>query len=227
VSHWGDDRLDPLPPEPDLEPLHERDYIVRAWKIDDRNMLLRGSVMDLKPGEAIAKRLTAAGGSDDGQPMRVHHMVVDMTVSFPELTITGMEVKFESHPQPGCPSIAEGYRDLIGLSIARGFSHKVRELFGGPRGCTHTTALLQAMSPVAVQSIFSMRRVEAPRNGEKPPPPAASQSFMRGTCHVWAEDGEMWQRIETGLWPPMPLTMQDRIRRAGLDPAEIDLRTGG
>jgi len=37
------------------------------------------------------------------------------------------------------------------LSIARGFTHKVRGLFGGPRGCTHTTALSQAMAPEAIQ----------------------------------------------------------------------------
>jgi hypothetical protein len=190
-------------------------------------MLLRGSVMDLKPGEAFARRLIAAGGSDDGRPWRIHHMVVDMKVSFPALVIIDVDVVFESHPQPECPSITAGYRDLIGLSIARGFSHKVRELFGGPRGCTHTTALLQAMSPVAVQSIFSMRRV-GPRRGGQPAPPAApasQQSFMRGTCHVWAEDGDLWQGVEMGRWPPMALTMQDRIRRAGLDPADVDLRT--
>ena len=46
---------------------------------------------------------------------------------------------------------------LVGLSIARGFTHRVRELFGGPRGCTHTTALLQAMAPIAMQCFWSMR----------------------------------------------------------------------
>jgi len=33
------------------------------------------------------------------------------------------------------------YESLVGLSIARGFTHKARELFGGPRGCSHILTL--------------------------------------------------------------------------------------
>ena len=69
---------------------------------------------------------------------------------------------FETHPHTECVSIVDAYRGLVGLSITRGFTHKVRELFGGPRGCTHTTALLMAMAPVAVQCIWSMNVVELP-----------------------------------------------------------------
>ena len=73
----------------------------------------------------------------------------------------------ETHPHAACPRIEDHYQHLIGLSIARGFTHKVRELFGGPRGCTHTTALLQAMAPVAIQSMWSFR-VEGDPRGRRP-----------------------------------------------------------
>jgi hypothetical protein len=212
-----------FPPDPELEPLHLRNYSVRAWKISDESMLLRGAVMDLKPGAPFAARVRAAGGDDDGRPMTVHHMVIDLTVAFPSLTITDASVVFETFPQPMCPRITPRYRELIGLSIARGFTHEVRQRFGGPRGCTHTTALLQAMGPVAVQCIFGM----APAN---PVQSAASSggsepSFMRDTCHTWAAEGELWQGVTVGRRPPMPLPMQRRLHDAGVDPGALDPRT--
>ncbi|HMC39470.1 MAG TPA: DUF2889 domain-containing protein [Acidimicrobiales bacterium] len=220
---WWDDHPPVLPPDPELEPLHAREYSVRAWKISDDSMLLRGAVMDLKPGAPFAARIEAMGGTDPGGSMGVHHMVVDLVVSYPDLTITDASVVFETFPQPGCPAISAHYRELVGLSIARGFTHEVRQRFGGPRGCTHTTALLQAMGPVAVQCIFSMRHagagpVDAPAQG------GGQASWMRDTCHVWAGEGDLWQGVTMGLAPPKPLPMQRRLRAAGLDPNEVDLR---
>jgi hypothetical protein len=220
-----------FPPDPDLEPLHMRNYSVKAWRMSDDALLIRGAVMDLQPGEPFAARVEAAGGRDPGGPLGVHHMVVDLVVGFPSLTITDASVVFETFPQPGCPGISSRYRELVGLSIARGFTHEVRQRFGGPRGCTHTTALLQAMGPVAVQCIFPMRR----SGGGPPEPPADPGSdagsgratqmpHMRNTCHVWAEDGEIWQNLLLGTPPPVPLPMQNRLRDAGVDPTRVDPR---
>src|SRR5215204_4851860 len=77
-------------------------------------------------------------------------------IAMATLEITAAKAVLEVHPHSSCPRIEDHYGNLVGLSIARGFAHKVRELFGGPRGCTHTTALLQAMAPVAIQSIWSL-----------------------------------------------------------------------
>ncbi|MDE3204105.1 MAG: DUF2889 domain-containing protein [Acidobacteriota bacterium] len=219
-----DDHPELLPPEPDLEPLHARDYSVRAYRLSDQAMLLRGAVMDIRPGASVAARIRAAGGTDDGRPMPIHHMILDLTVSFPELTITAAEVVFETFPQLTCPSIAGHYQELVGLSIARGFTHEVRRRFGGPRGCSHTTALLQAMAPVALQSVFTMRRASA---GTADAPTGGSLravGFMKDTCHVWAEDGDIWQGMRRGTPPPQTLAVQERMRAAGLDPAAVDLR---
>ena len=115
-------------------------------------LLLRGAVRDQKPAG-----LYIAGDPD---PLTFHHMQVELEVSFPSLEITAAAVLFEAHPHETCGSIAPHYGSLVGLSIARGFTHEVRQRFGGPRGCTHTTALLLAMAPVAIQSIWSMQVVE-------------------------------------------------------------------
>jgi hypothetical protein len=220
---WWEGHPDLLPPDPELEPLHARDYSVRAWKISDQSMLIRGAVMDLKPGAQFASRIEALAGRDDGRPLAIHHMIVDLVVGFPTLTITDASVLFEAFPQPGCPGISSRYRELIGLSIARGFTHEVRQLFGGPRGCTHTTALLQAMGPVAVQCVFSMRGAgaapaDAESGGDR------QMSFMRDTCHVWSSEGDLWADVTAGRRPPIPLPMQQRLRAAGLDPADVDMR---
>jgi hypothetical protein len=79
-------------------------------------------------------------------------MVFDPTT----FVITEARAVMETHPHDLCRAVEPHYDKLVGLSIARGFSAKVRELFGGPRGCSHVTALLLAMAPVAIQSMFSM-----------------------------------------------------------------------
>ena len=229
---WWEGHPDLFPPEPELEPLHARDYSVRAWKVSDDSMLIRGAVMDNKPGAMFAARINSAGGVDDGRPLTMHHMVVDLHVAFPTLVITDAKVVFESFPQPGCPAISDHYRSLIGLSIARGFTHDVRQLFGGPRGCTHTTALLQAMGPVAVQCVFSMRRTGVqPSDAQGPDDadaPSSTQernnaSFMKDTCHVWSNEGPLWEGIKLGRRPPMALPLQRRLRAQGVDPDDLVL----
>jgi hypothetical protein len=207
-----------LPPDPALEPLHHRDYEVKAFRKGPGEVLLRGAVRDRKPGTLYDK--------DDPEPLTVHHMLVDLTVTFPRLEITGVDVIFETHPQPGCPRIVDHYDRLIGLSIARGFIQQVRELFGGPRGCTHVTALLQAMAPVAIQCSFTPPGGGQESGGQQPSgeQPVSFQSRRAGvrpivnTCHVWAEDGEIVAGFDRGEMPPLPLPVTRRLLDRGIDP---------
>jgi hypothetical protein len=163
------------------ELLHTRSYDVRAYREAADRLRLRGRVRDEKPpGVTIA---------DDPDPLTIHDMVVDLIVAFPSLEIVDVAVAMNTHPHHECPGVVAHYRNLIGLSIARGFTHRVRELFGGPRGCTHTTALLQAMAPIAIQSMWSMFSEDA---RSAPMTVAERRERMRfnlNTCHVWAEDG--------------------------------------
>jgi hypothetical protein len=149
------DRSSILPGDPldehgrPLEVLHDREYRVRAFRLRDDLVLIRGAVRDQKPPGLYL--------DIDPDPLTIHHMQVDIEVQYPQLEIVAAAVEFLTHPNRECPHIVDHYDQLVGLSIARGFTHKVRELFGGPRGCTHTTALLQAMAPVAIQCVWSMR----------------------------------------------------------------------
>ena len=137
------------------------------------------------------------------------------------------------HPHGGCQNIVGHYDKLVGLSIARGFTHKVRELFGGPRGCTHTTTLIQAMAPVALQCIWSLRASEfgadaatesgATDAGGTPtgPTPDQQKDMWRvnlNTCHVWAEDGDCVQQLQAGAAVELPIWAEERMVELGIKP---------
>jgi len=198
------------------ELIHERASVVRAYRKGTDTLVLRGSVRDQKPPGLYVP--------SDPEPLTVHHMIVDLTISVPSLEITGAKAVLETHPHAACPRIEDHYGNLVGLSIARGFTHKVRELFGGPRGCTHTTALLQAMAPVAVQSMWSFRVAQAKENGN--PSAFSSPESRQGalmmnlnTCHIWAEDGEQVASIRNNEPMEIPVWIEQRFAKLGLDPS--------
>jgi len=120
----------------------------------------------------------------------------------------------------------------VGLSIARGFNNRVRELFGGPRGCTHVTALLAAMAPVAIQCNWSMRVAKQRELGD--PPRAELTPEMRemmiapnlNSCHVWDEEGDFVTAIRSGDPIEMPVQVSKRLRELGRDPSEWFTRRG-
>jgi Protein of unknown function (DUF2889) len=156
------DQASILPPDPDgAEVLHEREYRVRAIRLDG-----------------------------DGGPRRLLRGAVR------------------------------------GLSIARGFSHQVRERFDGPRGCTHTTALLLAMAPVAIQCTWSMQIVtdrDADRPWRRPDELSPEERKQRGSatlnsCHVWEETGEFAQHVLAGGAIDVPIPIRRRLDALGLDP---------
>ncbi len=204
-----------LPGDADLELLHTRDYQVKAYRKNLSLLMLRGAVRDTKPAGMYV--------ADDVEPLVVHHMIVELDVSFPSMEIMRAEVVLDVHPHATCPLIVPHYGKLVGLSISRGFTHKVRELFGGPRGCTHTTALLQAMAPVAIQSSFSMRAAiaDAVPVALRRAPTAEERkemfAFNINSCHVWDEHGVQATAMLAGDDGDIPLWIEKRYAKLGLD----------
>jgi hypothetical protein len=204
-----------LPADPDLPLLHTRNYEVRAYKVNDGEILLRGAVRDLKPGGLYIE--------NDDEPLAIHHMVIEMRISYPMLNITYASAELKEFPHHECPGIAPKYKQLEGLSIARGFTHKVRELFGGPRGCTHTTALLQAMAPVAIQCGWSMQMLKAQEilasGKELPSEPSEARKMAYkmnlNTCHIWDENGDHVRNIEAGIPMEAPVWVEKRMAKLG------------
>ncbi len=214
-----------------MEVLHDREYRVRAFRKADDLVLIRGAVRDQKPPGLYI--------DIDPDPLTIHHMQIDIEVQYPTFEIVASNVSIDVHPNPECPNIVEHYDGLVGLSIARGFTHKVRELFGGPRGCTHTTALLQAMAPVAIQCVWSMRasdaRAAAPdESGEgvdastiSPEQRRAMWQMNLNTCHVWAQDSDWVTRLEAGEEMVAPVWAAERMVSLGLKPDHWRTRMRG
>jgi hypothetical protein len=203
-------KLEMFPPDPDYIRIHTRRYEVRAFRKSDDCLMLRGVVVDEKPVGLYIE--------SDPDPLWMHHMILDLEIHFPTLVIRKASVQFNEHPHLGCTGIVDHYKKLEGMSITRGFTSKVKELFAGPRGCTHTTALLQAMAPVAVQSMWSMRVASARANG------VSLESMGDGpqtaspvnTCHMWEDSGELATAMREGREIEIPLSISKRLRSLGL-----------
>mgnify|MGYP003343706844 FL=1 len=199
-----------FPPDPDYIRIHTRRYEVRAFRKSDDCLMLRGVVVDEKPVGLYIE--------SDPDPLWMHHMILDLEIHFPSLVIQKANVQFNEHPHSACTGIVDHYKKLEGMSITRGFTGKVKELFAGPRGCTHTTALLQAMAPVAVQSMWSMRVASARARG------VTLDSMGEGpqtaspvnTCHMWEESGELATAVREGREIEIPLSISKRLRSLGL-----------
>lgn len=204
----------PPPPDESEIPIHSRTYSVRAFRIDGETMRLRGQVTDTKPPGLYVE--------GDVEPLDVHDMMVDLTISFPMLEILSAEVIFDTHPHLSCTSIESTFKQLAGVSIARGFNRNLTELFGGPRGCTHVVALLRAMGPVAVQSIYSMEAADPDRpdshenrSDDLREREQRALTFIRDSCHVWAVDGERFKAATAGAAHEAPIWIKQRLDKLG------------
>jgi hypothetical protein len=224
-----DDILDADPVGDDgspLEVLHDREYRVRAFRLAPDRVLIRGGVRDQKPPGLYL--------DIDPDPLTIHHMQVDIEVSYPTMEIVAAKVHMEVHPNIECTRIEPHYDKLVGLSISRGFTHKVRELFGGPRACTHTTALLQAMAPIAIQCMWSMRASDAKQSSGEETAEAGRSPMKRSdmwkmnlnTCHVWAEDSDVVARYAAGGTFEPPVFAQERMVELGITPEDWAQRMG-
>ena len=196
--------------------IHTRQYQVHAFRMSDTKFLLRGVVVDEKPAGLYIE--------DDPDPIWMHHMIVDLEIVYPTFLIEKASVEFKNHPHLGCTNITDHYKKLEGMSIARGFNAKVRELFGSSRGCTHIGALLAAMAPVAIQTGWSMRvsSVVDIDDSSKSPEDFQEQRIKQfastiNTCHIWDEHGEMVSKVRRGEEIEMPLPVVRRLRDLGRD----------
>ncbi|MDG2112505.1 MAG: DUF2889 domain-containing protein [Actinomycetota bacterium] len=210
-------RSDPiLPPPPDgaVPVLHNREYRVQTYRMGTDRLLIQAALRDQRPpGLSIP---------DDPEPMTVHHMTLELLVSYPEAEVLEATTAMVTHPRSTCTEIVERYDELVGLSLTRGFTHKVRELLGGPRGCSHTTALLQAMAPAAMQSFVGMRTLDALERGEDHPlhardPLDGSWERLLNTCHVWAEDGPAIATRRAGNPDEQLIPIRRRLAQLGRD----------
>jgi hypothetical protein len=149
------------------EALHSRTIEIRGYKRADGLYDVEGRLIDSKTYDF---RL-AAGVRKAGEP--VHSMWLRITLDR-TLTIVDAEAKMDAVPYAGdCGRIEPAYRRLVGLSIGPGYLQKLKEAFGGVRGCTHLSELAAALATGAFQTMAG-QRLQDP--SEKP--------FQLDRCHA-------------------------------------------
>ena len=164
----------PLPEPTERSLTHTRNVVCRGYKRADGLWDIEGHLVDTKTYDMQMSERTN-GLIPAGEPL--HNMAIRITVDL-QLNIHDAIAVMDDTPFRICPSIAERFSLLKGLQIARGFTRKTRELFGGINGCTH---LLELLGPVATTA-FQATHQERQYIDDLP---------MLNSCHAFAEDSSV------------------------------------
>lgn len=140
-----------LAPTVPREPLHRRAIEIRGYKREDGLYDVEAHLEDTKPYDFKL----AAGVRPAGEP--IHSMWLRITVDR-ELRIVDAAAAMDAMPYvEHCSEIVPAYRKLIGLAIRPGYHQRLKELFGGVRGCTHITELAGALATATFQTLAGQR----------------------------------------------------------------------
>lgn len=148
-------------------------------------------------------------------PRDLHGMELAIVVRRDDLMIVDAVADMQTFPHAECTDIEPKFSELIGLSVARGYTSAVQERFGRERGCSHLEFLARAIGPAVVQSVTSAAAQQF-ESGDAYPGGASALGFLANTCHVFIEDGPGSQKIGAGWRPGMfgyPAPTVAEIRR--------------
>jgi hypothetical protein len=173
---------------PDAAPVHRRSIELESHELPDALRVV-GRLRDTRPW---AEGTWAAV---------VHDMELAVTVRTPDLTILEAEATMHAFPHTECADIAPRFGELVGVSIAAGYTRAVRERFGGVLGCSHLVELVRALGPAVIQSAVSARHRSAGDTPVVAAAPTGSSPWLRNSCHLWAEGGIGEQKLDAG-WRP-------------------------
>jgi Protein of unknown function (DUF2889) len=167
--------------------VHTREISMRTSDLGDHCILVEGSLTD--------HRYRPRHNEVSGEPVLVHHMVIQLKVKGPGMLIEKAEATMPHHPREECPGVLPWIRKLEGLEIAPGYSMKVKKIVGGVKGCAHLTSLVIAMGESAVQGYWTAYVEETRKSGL---PEQTIKKFIN-TCHLWKEDGPIVKELRETL----------------------------
>jgi len=177
----------PLPTPADRSEQHTRTVTCKGYKRTDGLWDIEGHLTDIK-AEPLAVRERNDGIIPPGEP--IHDLSIRITVDL-ELNIIDAVASMDYTPFRICPSIADAYKQLIGIQIAPGFTKKTKELFSGIGGCTHLLELLGPVATTAYQATHQER--EARENWSE----GENKPHTLNTCHTFDTSGEVVKKY----WP--------------------------
>ena len=176
----NDDQKQERPPS---GPVHVRTIRVEIAPAGEDELQVTATLVDERPPEGQRWFGSAP-------PPVIHDMRLGLRVRHPGLVITQVRSEMASRPYTICPEALPPLQQLVGLSIARGFTREVNERFGRQRGCAHFTALIHAMPPAVRQGAG----VAFP----EPEPPVTTNPWFVDTCQAWRADGPLHQLVRAG-----------------------------
>jgi hypothetical protein len=178
------------------ELLHTRDIRVQGFRRADGLFDIEAQLTDRRNYPfATPDRGTIPVGD------ALHGMWMRMTVNSAML-IVECAASTDFGPFFQCPTGAESFAGLAGLTIRSGFLKAANERVGGTAGCTHLRELLQQMATVAFQTTAVAREKSADPQSD------AGAARLLNTCHAYASDGPVvrrrWPALYTGPAEPAP-----------------------
>ena len=136
----------PLSPPVSRALRHTRAIEVQAYARDDGLWDLDARIRDIKQRDIKLASGVRAGGDP------VHDLKLRITIDR-ELNIVDAEAASDAVPYPGyCDIIGPAYKQLVGLSLMKGFRLGLKERLSGVLGCTHLTELAQVLPTAAIQA---------------------------------------------------------------------------
>ncbi|HEY0060861.1 MAG TPA: DUF2889 domain-containing protein [Telluria sp.] len=154
---------------------HTRAIQIDAYARDDGLWDLDARISDVK-----VKDVVLASGARPGGTF-LHNLSLRITINR-ELQIVDAEAASDAVPYPGyCDTIAPAYKQLIGLSLVKGFRLAIKERLSGVLGCTHLTELAQILPTAAIQAYAN--DVIQTRDGDGADT-LAEQPFQLEKCHA-------------------------------------------
>ncbi|MBM3341759.1 MAG: DUF2889 domain-containing protein [Betaproteobacteria bacterium] len=177
----------PLPRPTPRKLMHNRVIDCRGYERDDGLWDIEGHLTDAKTYTWEKRN----GVTDLPAGQFAHDMWIRLTIDLNMVIHEAMAVT-EASPYNGCGDFTHKFAKLKGLRIDRGWTKKIRNLIGGPYGCTHQWELLGRVAAAAYQSTNNARQNKFPRKpGDMP------RTF--NTCHMYTAESEETLR----RWPDL------------------------
>jgi hypothetical protein len=167
--------------------IHTRDIKIATYAYDDNHIVVEGELNDNR----IIPNFSHTG--ELRPPGNIHHMFVRLLIEIESIRIVQVEIEMPNIPHQECPETIPIFNKLEGMRIAPGFTSKVRNLIGGPKGCAHLSGLLMAMASAALQGLWTYRAKDSRRDKDID---KIANDYLVDTCWVWRQDGPMVDLIK-------------------------------
>ncbi len=159
---------------------HTRAIEVAAYLRDDGLWDLDARITDVK-----VKDVTLASGLRPGGT-RLHDLSLRITINR-ELMVVDAEASSDAVPYPGfCDTNSAAYKQLIGLSLMKGFRAGIKERLSGVLGCTHLSELAQILPTAAIQAFANDVIKTRDGDGDDQLP---DRPFQIDRCHALRANG--------------------------------------